>query len=179
MSKTLWIYVILLSTLHGQAFNVGQEIQLAKTYIQTFSDSFNDDMLTNSSTCTLIAPKLSLFLSKESGAKVSRVSLNIRNPINTPDKWEREQLERLNNKKKSGKSLISDESFEMTQEGKQQYFRYIKPIVMTNSCLKCHGPLREADESLFKVILKEYPHDNAWGQKLGQLRGAYSYKKPI
>jgi hypothetical protein len=179
MQKFIALYILFFTTLYGQAFNVGQEIQLAKTYIKTFSDTFNSDIKSNHSACTLIAPKLSVFLSKESGAKINRISLYIRNPINIPDKWEREQLERLTTKNRRGNPLVNDEYFEMTQEGRQQYFRYIKPIMMKKNCLKCHGPLRDADESLFNTIRKDYPHENAWGHKTGDLRGVYSYKKPI
>ena len=43
--------------------------------------------------CQTVAPEIANQLSRETGWKVSRVSLKVRNPlIGTPDDWEREQL---------------------------------------------------------------------------------------
>lgn len=168
-----------ISFIFGQSFNVGQEVQLARTYIQSFQDTFEKRFEKDVNACQMSAPGISTQLSKESGAKVTRVSLYIRNPLDTPDKWEREHLERLEKKIQFGRSVKYEEFFEVTQEGNQQYFRYIKPILMEESCLQCHGPLRNVDPKQFSTIKQEYPHDNAFEQENGDLRGIYSYKKPI
>jgi len=180
MRKFLCLSLILLGyPLFAQAFDVGGEIQIAKAYVQTFHDTFMKSIIDEDPACELLAPGLSSAFSIESGAKVERVSLNPRNPLSLPDKWEREQLVRFLQKTNNGNNLEQEEIFEMTQEGRQQYFRYIKPIIVQQRCLSCHGTIQTIGKEKFEAQLKKYPHDKAWGHSLNQLRGAYSYKKPI
>jgi hypothetical protein len=58
---------------------------------------------------------------------------------------------------------------------------FFAPIVISNElCLKCHG---EPDENIspadLAIIRQLYPHDQATGFKLGQLRGAWRIDFPL
>ena len=77
-------------------------------------------------------------------------SLNPIRPENFADEWEKHALESLRN----GKHEVS----EIVQFNNEQYFRYMAPLIVENSCLKCH----------------QYQ-----GYKLGDLRGGISVSIPF
>ena len=47
-------------------------------------------------------------------------------------------------------------------------YTYMKPLIIDNSCLKCHGE----EEKVLPIIKKNY--DTAFGYKLGEIRGVLS-----
>jgi hypothetical protein len=64
---------------------------------------------------------------------------------------------------------------EIVTEGETKLFRWMRPILMSDSCLACHG---EAIDPRVKLLLgQEYPLDDATGYAAGQLGGAYSVRK--
>lgn len=107
----------------------------------------------------------------------SRTALGVRNPANAPDDWERRQMELFNFLADSGQDPESFETAEIVQEGNEKVFRWIRPMVMSETCLTCHG---EALDSRIKLLLgQEYPLDEASGYSEGQLGGAYSVRKVL
>ena len=81
----------------------------------------------------------------------SIASLNPINPINAADAWERQALEAFTHGGQE-QSLI-----EVMDDGKT-YFRYMKPMITEEACLKCHAQ---------------------YGDKLGDIRGGVSISVPI
>ncbi|RDH84469.1 MAG: hypothetical protein DIZ80_03035 [endosymbiont of Galathealinum brachiosum] len=64
------------------------------------------------------------------GSITGKITLN---PINHADEWESQALDRF----KTGESEVYEES---TING-EPYLRYMKPMVMEEGCIKCHGHL--------------------------------------
>ena len=107
----------------------------------------------------------------------SRTALGTRNPANAPDDWERRQMELFNFMADSGQDPEAFEAAEIVQEGPEKVFRWLRPVVMSEACLTCHG---EAPDSRIKLLLgQEYPLDEASGYSEGQLGGAYSVRKVL
>ena len=99
---------------------------------------------------TLVHPaymfrQLSDIANSKKGTHFRVVSLNPTNPINIANEWETKGIKTF---KKKG-----DNFMELIEEDSVKYFRYISPLFVQKSCLKCHE-----DE----------------GYKLGELRGAIS-----
>ena len=89
----------------------------------------------------------------ENGAKVRMhiASLKPINPINKADQWEQDALKAFE------KGVIEKASVDVMEDGKS-YFRYMKPMVTDNYCLKCHA---------------------RYGDKIGDIRGGVSISLPI
>lgn len=107
----------------------------------------------------------------------SRTALGVRNPANEPDAWEQRQMELFNFMADAGQDPETFEVGEVLQEGNEKVFRWLRPLVMSEACLTCHG---EAINSKIKLLLgQEYPLDAATGYSEGQLGGAYSVRKVL
>lgn len=79
------------------------------------------------------------------------VSLHPINPVNAADAWEKQALESFEHGNREAAS------FGKMADGKR-YYRYMKPMVVEESCLKCHGK---------------------YGSKLGDVRGGVSVSIPV
>lgn len=107
----------------------------------------------------------------------SRTALGVRNPANAHDDWERRQMEQFNFLADSGMDPETFETAEILQEGNETVFRWLRPMVMGEACMACHG---ETVDSRVKLLLgQEYPLDEAAGYSEGQLGGAYSIRKVL
>ncbi len=84
------------------------------------------------------------------GARGHITSLNLLNPINTPDAWEKEALVKF-------EQGLSEAVSETTLDG-EPYLRFMKPMITEEGCLKCHG------------------HQ---GYKVGDIRGGISVSIPM
>ncbi len=123
--------------------------------------------------CNTLAPELNTTLSETSTFDVERTALRVRNTENAPDSWELAVLEQFQGAIAKGSDPKTMETYDvvMTQEG-QRLFRYMRPIMMREPCLMCHGPSVAADVKA--EIAKYYSDDKAVGFNLGELRGAFS-----
>ena len=107
----------------------------------------------------------------------SRTALDVRNPANAPDDWERRQMETFNFLADSGQDPETFEAAEIVQEGDETVFRWLRPMVMGETCMTCHG---EAVNVRVKLLLaQEYLLDEGAGYSEGQLGGAYSVRKVL
>ena len=105
----------------------------------------------------------------------SRTALGVRTPANAPDAWERQQMEQMSFMLDAGVDPSTMEIAEIVTEGETKLFRWMRPVLMGDSCLACHG---EAIDARVKLLLgQEYPLDEATGYAAGQLGGAYSVRK--
>ncbi len=66
------------------------------------------------------------------------------------------------------------ESIQVIREGGTKSLRYMKPIVIKQPCMMCHGQVGEIDDTVLDSIHTKYPGDQAIGYKVGDLRGAFT-----
>lgn len=105
---------------------------------------------------------------------VRRVSLKVRNPADRPDDYERAQLERLAELHRQGE--LPEEVAEVRQEDGRQVLRWLKPIVLNEMCLQCHGDPEGFQPEVRELLEQRYPEDEAVGYQAGDLRGAISVR---
>lgn len=117
--------------------------------------------------CQREAPAIAARLSAETGARVGRTALRVRNPANQPDADARAVLERFDQAIRAGVER-PPESFEVMRDGQA---RYLKAIVTQPICLNCHGAT--VDPQVEQALARHYPDDQARGYAAGDLRGAF------
>lgn len=128
--------------------------------------------------CKYSAVEVTSRLSREYGARVTRVSLRPRNrSIGEPDAWEQRILMGFERKIHGGESAEAMEHAEIVSEPAGRFFRYMRAIPVGPVCLTCHG--KHLSEGVRAQLRNEYPHDPAANQEVGELRGAVSVKKPL
>lgn len=111
------------------------------------------------------------------GVDLSRTALRTRNPSNAPDEWEVKQMELFEFSREAGLDPATMEVAEIVVEGKQKVFRWIRPIVMDETCIACHG--EEIDTRVVTLLNQEYPLDEALDYHETELGGAYSVSKML
>lgn len=128
--------------------------------------------------CKYSAPEITSTISRQSGARVTRISLKPRNrAIGEADAWEQGVLLDFERQIAKGEKAADLEYSAIVHEPVGSYFRYVKAIPMNAACLACHGPT--VSEAMKSLLSAEYPHDKAVDYAVGQLRGAVSIKKPL
>jgi hypothetical protein len=136
--------------------------------------------------CRTRAPEIAARLSAQSGAKVSRTALRVRNPANEPDFYERAVMERFAReievaadpaRPADAPKPVTEAQIEWPnlEAGGVDHF-YMRAIVMQPQCLPCHGETLAPDVA--KAIQQHYPADQATGFTPGQLRGAVVVRWP-
>jgi hypothetical protein len=121
--------------------------------------------------CRSRAPAIAARLSAESGSRVGRTALKVRNAGNAPDDLERAVLEQFAGDLASGRiEGPLEAAFEIKREGGIER-HYMRAIPTEALCLTCHGETLAPE--LAAAIAREYPNDQATGFKLGELRGAF------
>lgn len=110
------------------------------------------------------------------GVYLRRVSLKVRNPANSPDAVERATLEALAAQYASG--TLPAERVEVRGKGAGRQVHYIRPILVQEKCLSCHGDPTLIDPAVKQVLTARYPVDAAVGYRPGDLRGAISVRVP-
>ena len=130
------------------------------------------------SVCKVAAPEIAGRLSRSNGVKVARVSLKTRNPLlGQPDNWEQEILARFDLRSAAGDKPESLEHGEIVNEPQGRFFRYMRAIPVQPLCLSCHGGADTLSKEVADVLAQEYPHDEARGYSVGQIRGAVTIKR--
>lgn len=121
--------------------------------------------------CRDQAPAIAAKLSAESGARVGRTALAVRNPANAADELDRAVLEGFARSLAEGKIQGPLEAAFWMNRGGAVERRYLRAIVTDAVCVTCHGA--EIAPDLASAIAREYPQDAARGFVPGQLRGAF------
>lgn len=130
--------------------------------------------------CKYTAPETATAISRETGMRVTRVSLRARNrAIGEPDVWEQEALLDFERRLAGGERPDTIERAEIVVEPKGKSYRYMKAIPMGQACLTCHGPVANIPEAVRAKLNVEYPHDRGVDYRVGQVLGAVSIKKPL
>ena len=127
--------------------------------------------------CNLKAMPLAEQISQETGWQVGRTSLRVRNPANTPDDWERRQLQQFQARFTAGEPLASIEAVTTQQRNGKTVQRFMKAIAVQAPCLACHGT--ELAPAVAQQLDALYPNDRARGYQLGDLRGAFTLERVI
>lgn len=126
--------------------------------------------------CRKRAPEIARRLSEQSGARVGRTSLRVRNPANSPDVLQRAVLEQFATELASGKFAPPLEAaFEINRGGAIER-HYMRAIPTEGVCLACHGETLAPEVAA--AIRGAYPADQATGFREGELRGAFSVTWP-
>jgi hypothetical protein len=110
------------------------------------------------------------------GVYVRRVSLKVRNPADTPDAIERATLEALASRYAGGQ--LPAEVVEVRGRGGDRQLHFLRPIIVQEKCLSCHGEPAQIDPAVKAVVTARYPTDAAVGYRAGDLRGAISVRVP-
>lgn len=130
--------------------------------------------------CKFSVPELSSSISRQTGMKVTRVSLRPRNrALGEADLWEQKSLLDFERRFSKGENPESMEVAEIVDEPTGKAFRYLKALTIGKPCLACHGPANELSEGVKIQLANEYPFDRAVDYQLGQIRGAVSVKKSL
>ncbi|SDH16602.1 Protein of unknown function [Pseudomonas benzenivorans] len=122
--------------------------------------------------CQQLAPGIAAAHSR-SPWTVGRTALRLRNPDNRADAWERQVLEDFARRQQAGEDL-AQMSASAVVAGE---YRYMKAIATGEPCLACHGQAIEPE--LAALIEQRYPNDQAQGFRLGELRGAFTLRRPL
>jgi hypothetical protein len=126
--------------------------------------------------CSSIAQSIAQNISKENNLYIQRVSLKNRNPLGSPDNFEKETLVLFDKMKEDGKLTSESDFSDITIENNKKVFRFMKPIVTAKSCLQCHGNPEQIKPEVKEILKEKYPNDIAFGYKEGDVRGAVSVK---
>ncbi len=130
--------------------------------------------------CKFYAPEVASALSRQTGWRVSRVSLKQRNPaLGYPDSWEQRVLMEFDQRADRGEKAETIEHWEIVQEPQGKVFRYMKALPVAPLCLNCHGSPSQISDTVKSQLDKEYPFDRGVGYSLGQVRGAVTVKRPL
>jgi len=130
--------------------------------------------------CKTIAPEAAGLKSRETGWRITRVSLKPRNPaLGAPDAWEQRVLAGFDARAAGGEKPDGIEHSEIVSEPQGRYFRYMKALPVGPLCVNCHGSADKLQPAIKERLARDYPHDRATGYAPGQLRGAISVKRPL
>ncbi len=109
------------------------------------------------------------------GVYIRRVSLRVRNPANRPDSTERRHLERLDSLNRAGE-LPGEVVLTRLGEGGEPVVDYLRPILVQERCLACHGARDQLSPAVRELLADRYPTDEATGYEAGDLRGMISVR---
>jgi hypothetical protein len=112
------------------------------------------------------------------GVYVRRVSLRVRNPRNQPDAREALELQRFDSLHRAGATPGEILRSARTADG-QQVVEYMRPIIVQERCLACHGDPQAMSLEVRALLDARYPGDQATGYRTGDLRGALSVRVPM
>jgi hypothetical protein len=118
-------------------------------------------------------------LSKEHGLSIRRVSERWRNAKDAPDSFETMELQRFSTLIRSGISADSLETVDVVLVGSTRVLRYMKPILVGEMCLSCHGDTATMKPQVVEALKSRYPGDRAIGYSKGDLRGAVSVRATL
>jgi hypothetical protein len=131
------------------------------------------------SVCSDTAQVLTNNFGVQKGVFIRRVSFKNRNENNFPDDFEKKVLNKFELLHQNKELNSETEHVEITEEGEFKYLRYMKPILVQDECLNCHGSETEIMPAVKNLISQKYSNDKAVGYLIGDLRGAVSLKKAI
>lgn len=113
----------------------------------------------------------------QGGVYVRRVTTKTRNPANAPDSMELRALEVFEGMQATAERPA--EFVESSGDRTARELRYLRPIVIQERCLACHGDPAAMSPEVRDLLAERYPADRATGYRAGDLRGAISVRVPV
>ena len=159
-----------------------EAMEIAQSLMQQLKHSMKHAMKNGGVTgaieiCAERAPAIAGEVSRARGWKVTRVSTRVRNPmLGMPDAYEQQVLSEFKRRMARGESPKGLISAAMVEEPDGRYFRFMRAITVQPQCLTCHGAEGDIPSAVAALLNKRYPHDQATGYGIGDLRGAVSIK---
>ncbi|MCW5200536.1 DUF3365 domain-containing protein [Desulfobulbus sp. F4] len=148
--------------------------QSGMVWVQKLAPGFHDflDEQRNASGGTfygknpaLATRELATIMQRESARSTFRVtSDNCRKEENTPDAFEAAAIAHFQQNK----------TLEFIEQREGHRYRYARPLFIEQGCLQCHGDPKDAP----RPVVEKYGSKNAFGYKVGQVRGVISVTVP-
>ena len=176
----LCLVVLTMDCSSDQQSDMDTEVAAAKAAIMELAAALQSELKAAMQTggpvaaigvCNTQAMPITQKVAAEQGLRLSRVSLNNRNPANLPNEWQTTVLKDFEQKKAEGKDIGSLAWSETVNVDGEQEFRFMKAIPTNAVCLNCHGT--ELSPEVSQVLTGLYPMDRATGYKKGDIRGAF------
>lgn len=168
------------------AVDVEADVAAARAVVKTFATTLQgalkaavaeDGFAHAIGVCHQAAPEIAEAVSAESGWRVGRTALRLRNPENAPSAAERAVLEDFLRRAEAGEDIAKMEHTAEIQRDGRRMLHYMKAIPVGEVCTTCHG--QSVEPALLARIRQSYPADQATGFALGDLRGAFTLYKPL
>ncbi|MFD2233184.1 Tll0287-like domain-containing protein [Phaeospirillum tilakii] len=117
-------------------------------------------------------------LGADSGWRIKRTALRLRNPSSAPDAFETAALEEFSRRIAQGEPATALTRGEIvTAADGTASFRFVKAIAMGEPCATCHGVTLKPEVGA--ALAELYPRDRATGFQPGDLRGIISLSRPL
>ncbi len=129
--------------------------------------------------CSDTAQKFTKHYSATKKMQIRRVSFMNRNEANVPDQSEIMWLKEFENMMKDGSFNKDTVLYRVEKSGRERMLHLVKPIILAEECVVCHGSDEQIPAGIKKIISEKYPNDKAKNFKPGDLRGAVSVKVKI
>jgi hypothetical protein len=169
-----------------EAKQVDEMRTVAKTLVTQLGGKLKEVMGTQGpveavSVCKQIAPQIANDLSKQTGWQVGRVGTRARNAqTGVADAWQIKALAQFDQRIQQGEKPDTMEFAEVvTAPSGKHELRYAKAIALQPMCVTCHGSAESIPDGVKARLQAEYPHDQATGYKVGDLRGAVVITRPL
>jgi hypothetical protein len=114
--------------------------------------------------CAEEAPEIARQVAQQHSVAIGRTSFRLRNPANTPPDWAAPLVERR-----------VEQPYYVAQDGQ---LGALLPIRLQAECLLCHGPEANIPPPVQEALAQHYPHDQATGFDVDQLRGWFWIEVP-
>ena len=111
------------------------------------------------------------------GVTLRRVSERVRNPENRPDERERRLLAVMAANHAAAAGTEVTELY--TDAAGVRYLQYLRPIVVQERCVTCHGDPSGFPREVRTLLAERYPADSATGYAAGDFRGAISVRVAV
>ncbi len=125
--------------------------------------------------CSKEAPSMAAQITTDTGVRVGRSSLKLRNAQNAPPGWVQTWL-LAQGGKKADQTTGMEGVFEVPGG---RVARFLKPIAIEGLCLSCHGDPSQIEAPVKALLADKYPDDKATAYAVGDLRGALWAEVPI
>ena len=150
--------------------------QLMSTLVSELSQAMKEGGPTQAvEVCSTIAQQKTEEIGASFGLSIRRVALRARNDLDRPNTREEAILEKWSHTKGPIEPLREV----ITNEQGNAVLHYMRPILLGDNCVACHGPEEQIQPDVLAAIRAHYPNDRATGFQPSDLRGAISVEVPL